>query len=240
MKDATSIIHQAVKRGFTLIELLVVIAIISLLVSILLPSLSRAKELARNMACMSQERNICLAMQMYASDNNGNWLPFGTLAHPVYGQAGWETYVAELMSIGTSGKETNSSGVFTCPTAHTQTRSNYEGQARTYAMNSFFDYDYGNGNFVNKNEAKFNQPSALAAIGDGEYQPFPQNKKWWWLQIGVTASAFGYRPPDVIHNGNVNIGFADGHVSAIAEDEVLDWDVTNGSINTTVVNWDNK
>lgn len=57
-------------NGFTLIELLVVIAIISLLVSILLPSLNKAKELARQVTCMSNARQIGIAFEMYKADNN--------------------------------------------------------------------------------------------------------------------------------------------------------------------------
>ena len=59
------------KIGFTLIELLVVIAIISLLVSILLPSLQQAKELATATVCMSQLAGITKALVMYAEDNAG-------------------------------------------------------------------------------------------------------------------------------------------------------------------------
>lgn len=55
--------------GFTLIELLVVIAIISLLVSILLPSLNKAKDLARQVACSSNLKSIGLAMNMYMSEH---------------------------------------------------------------------------------------------------------------------------------------------------------------------------
>jgi prepilin-type N-terminal cleavage/methylation domain-containing protein/prepilin-type processing-associated H-X9-DG protein len=57
--------------AFTLIELLVVIAIISLLVSILLPSLQKAKDLAKSMVCMMNQRNIGLGCMQYASDYNG-------------------------------------------------------------------------------------------------------------------------------------------------------------------------
>ena len=56
-------------RGFTLIELLVVIAIISLLVAILIPSLKRAKELARRSACASNLHQAHLALLVYAADN---------------------------------------------------------------------------------------------------------------------------------------------------------------------------
>lgn len=58
-------------KAFTLIELLVVIAIISLLVSILLPSLKTAKELAQKAACLSSLKNLGLAQNIYASDNDG-------------------------------------------------------------------------------------------------------------------------------------------------------------------------
>ncbi len=56
------------KTGFTLIELLVVIAIISLLVSILLPSLGKAKDIAKAAMCSSQTRNMALAHLMYRED----------------------------------------------------------------------------------------------------------------------------------------------------------------------------
>ena len=54
--------------GFTLIELLVVIAILSLLVSILMPSLNRAKYLAKNVVCMSNQHQIGIALITYTSD----------------------------------------------------------------------------------------------------------------------------------------------------------------------------
>lgn len=61
------------KQGFTLIELLVVIAIIALLISILLPSLSRARELSKRLVCTSNIKGIGTSMKIYANDNNENF-----------------------------------------------------------------------------------------------------------------------------------------------------------------------
>lgn len=61
------------QHGFSLIELLVVIAIISLLSSILLPSLQRAKELAGRVACLGNIRQVGIVMQQYTIDFRGKY-----------------------------------------------------------------------------------------------------------------------------------------------------------------------
>lgn len=62
-------------KGFTLIELLVVISIIALLMSILMPSLTRVKEQARVVVCKSNIRQIGLAFNYYADENNYSFPP---------------------------------------------------------------------------------------------------------------------------------------------------------------------
>ena len=61
------------KKAFTLIELLVVVAIIALLISILLPSLARARELSKRVVCAANSRGIGQACKIYAQENEEFW-----------------------------------------------------------------------------------------------------------------------------------------------------------------------
>jgi len=62
-------------RGFTLIELLVVIAVIALLMAVLLPALSKARESAKNVVCQSNLKQWSYILLMYTDDYKGNFPP---------------------------------------------------------------------------------------------------------------------------------------------------------------------
>ncbi|MFQ5495800.1 MAG: type II secretion system protein, partial [Phycisphaerae bacterium] len=67
---------QRNQRAFTLIELLVVISIIALLVSVLLPSLSAARQQAKGAVCLSNLKRLATAMVLYVNGNRDRLPPF--------------------------------------------------------------------------------------------------------------------------------------------------------------------
>lgn len=110
--------------GFTLVELLVVLALISLLAAMLLPTLARVKEAGRATACLSNLRQIGLALQIYVSENN-NRMPVmrdrlpGTNAPPDAPPSVDEVLAGHLGNLQVLRCPSDNRGIFE------QTRSSY-------------------------------------------------------------------------------------------------------------------
>src|SRR5262249_43910486 len=81
------------RRAFTLVELLVVIGIIAVLIAILMPALSKARESAMRTKCATQLREVVAGLTMYANDNKG-YLP----DHRGYNKAWASTFDSASMA----------------------------------------------------------------------------------------------------------------------------------------------
>jgi len=87
--------------GFTLIELLVVIAIIAILAGMLIPTIALVKEMANKTACGKNQSQIVLAVQVYATDNDGLWPVRPTAAGGAYQAGGGPTVETAATSFAT-------------------------------------------------------------------------------------------------------------------------------------------
>lgn len=135
------------KRGFTLIELLVVVAVIAVLMAILLPSLGRAREQAKMVACASNVRSLITLFNVYSSDTGrGRYPPFYDKTD--YSRY-WDVYIGEMVSTGYQSASPNAK-MFKCPNdtvARVLTGGwtkdklgNSPAVARSYAYNAYLGY----------------------------------------------------------------------------------------------------
>ena len=171
-----------IKTAFTLIELLFVIAIISILMSMLLPSLRASREKARSMSCQNNLHNIGVGMMMYANENGERLPPFTQ----------WIDSLADVIGARSNTKMT----VWTCPTAYSAHKYSV-----TYAINGDMIAWSTEGFKI----SRFKHPSTSILVKDAGWNP----SGWYSYTF---QGMDGFHGDEYLHSGGANYLFADGHV----------------------------
>ena len=207
------------RRGFTLIELLVVIAIIAILAAILFPVFAKAREKARQSSCLSNVKQLNLAMLQYVQDFD-ELFPFFNLYlpanHVVPGPVctGSHPYLHWFDGISPYIKN---SQVFRCPSANTE----WIGYGKNYNLGYWGGYPGRTGPiYEGATLASVNYPAQLAMICDRRWTS--NGNLCCQTCMGWETNGQSTLPPPnpvgavtagnrCLHNEGVNIGFVDGH-----------------------------
>jgi prepilin-type N-terminal cleavage/methylation domain-containing protein/prepilin-type processing-associated H-X9-DG protein len=222
------------QHGFTLIELLVVIAVISLLVSILLPSLNRAKDLAKQVVCQSNMKQLVLAFTVYNHDY-GSYYP-ACLTHGPEGYRKWPQQLRPYAArnINMYGPNASEEVVFKCPADMNYYADTQDYREVSYGINC---YEYGgiagihtwggNGKWDYwTRSGDIRNPSQTILLADSGHSGEDGGAAYVLFPIVSTAPFEGYEIYPR-HNNGANMLFADSHVE-FANSDLLDW-ITNNS-----------
>ncbi|MBQ9445880.1 MAG: prepilin-type N-terminal cleavage/methylation domain-containing protein [Victivallales bacterium] len=198
------------RRSFTLIELLVVIAIIAILAAMLLPALSKAREKARQINCVSNMKQLLLGSTMYADEHDGVFIDY---AAPVRGTP-YQLPNGDTVAVNQTiywpvmlYPYVNSIGAFNCPSANDKWTGD-----NTYSPNFGLNTNMKR---WSSNLVKFTSATMLfgGVAHDGQSDCYLYNLK-----------RRSYLVSNSRHSSKPTIGYVDGHSEGRANSTIPQFD----------------
>lgn len=218
--------------GFTLIELLVVVAIIAVIAALLLPALGKMQESGRTAQCLSNMRQMGIAVRLYAQDNDG-LLPWGKSAGS---GSVWSDAIAPYAGVeGPAGSWSTPIGVMECPSARFDSVPLAWGKG--YAMNDCPGYP----DLVPESWKRNWQEAWCARTGESEPRQFKMaeitfpTKRYligdahtWDVGVDELPASFnsaqmdsnGFVAANRHGKGRSNVLFFDGHAASLTPEQV--------------------